>query len=105
MQKLDLILLSLRKRLQETYGNRFVKLILFGSYARGDETLVSDIDILVVLRGAVDVVSEIKKASAITAPLSLENDVVISSVFVQEQRYEKEQSPLLINVRREGRVI
>ena len=36
------------------------------------------------------------------AGLSLRDDVVISRVFVSSERFLHEQSPLLINVRREG---
>jgi len=34
--------------------------------------------------------------------LSLEYDVVISRAFVSSERFERERSPLLLNVRREG---
>jgi hypothetical protein len=36
-----------------------------------------------------------------TASLSLANDVVISCVFMSEERFVTEKSPLLLNVRRE----
>ena len=62
----------------------------------------SDIDVLVVLKGSVNPASEIAKVGSITAKLSLDNDVVISCVFISEERFTTEQSPLLINVRREG---
>jgi hypothetical protein len=36
------------------------------------------------------------------AELSLRDDVVVSCTFVSSDRYLTEQSPLLMNVRREG---
>jgi hypothetical protein len=36
------------------------------------------------------------------ADISLANDVVLSCVFRPENRYDKEQSSLILNVRREG---
>jgi hypothetical protein len=34
--------------------------------------------------------------------MSLENTVVISCTFISADRFEREESPLMINVRREG---
>jgi predicted nucleotidyltransferase len=93
---------ELRQRLSLLYGERLVRLVLFGSRARGDAEPDSDIDVMVVLRGDVSPGEEIERAGGVTAGLSLENDVVISSVYVSEDSFEGEQSPLLINVRREG---
>jgi hypothetical protein len=36
------------------------------------------------------------------ADLSLQHDVVISRAFVSNERFEREQTPFLLNVRREG---
>jgi uncharacterized protein len=103
MQRLlKAILSDLRSELNGLYGDRLVKLILFGSRARGDAEPDSDIDVLVVLKGNVKPSVEIRRVGPITAALSLENDVVISCVFISEERYLSEQSPLMINIRREG---
>ena len=96
------ILGQLRPRLEALYGDRLARLVLFGSHARGDADPGSDVDVLVVLKGPVRPGEEIARTSETTAALSLENDVVLSCTFVSEERYEHEQSPLLINVRREG---
>ncbi len=39
------ILIELRHRLELLYGDRLVKVVLFGSRARGDAGLDSDIDV------------------------------------------------------------
>jgi len=45
---------------------------------------------------------EIARTSHMIAELSLEHNVVLSRAFVSADRFEQEQSPLLMNVRREG---
>jgi predicted nucleotidyltransferase len=76
--------------------------ILFGSQARGDAQFGSDIDVLVVLSSEVHPGEEIHRTGGIVSQISLNNDVVISCIFMALERYSHEQSPLLRNVRREG---
>jgi len=101
-KRLKIILAELRRRFESLYGERLVQMILFGSQARGDPEPGSDIDVLVVLRGPVNPGEEIARTGALTASLSLQHDVVISRVFVSAEQFSDEQSPLLLNVRREG---
>jgi len=96
------LLAELRRRLEALYGPRLVRLVLYGSQARGDAEPGSDIDVLVVLKGPVKAGEEIRRTLDDVAELSLWNNGVISCVFVSPERLEREESPLLINVRREG---
>jgi predicted nucleotidyltransferase len=96
------ILKELRQRLEALYGPRLVKMILFGSQARGDAEPGSDVDVLVVLQGAVQPGEEIARTGDAVADLSLRFDEVISCVFVDERRFVTRNGPFLRNVRREG---
>lgn len=99
---LEDILREFRQRLQDLYGDRFARLVLFGSQARGDAALDADIDLLVVLQGAVEPGREILRTGPIAAELSLRHDTVLSCTFVSQDRFATEDTPLLLNVRREG---
>jgi predicted nucleotidyltransferase len=70
--------------------------------ARGDAEPGSDIDVLVVLEGPVRPGEEIARTGEIASGMSLENNVVISCTFISADRIEREESPLMINARREG---
>lgn len=100
--KLGAILRELRCRFEALYGERLVHMVLFGSQARGDAVPGSDIDVLVVLHGPVDLGEEIARTGERMASLSLEYDVVISRLFVSADQFSNEQSPLILNVQREG---
>ena len=101
-EKVRSIVKELRHRLEALYGPRLVRLVLYGSQARGDAEPGSDIDVLVVLQGPVAPGEEIARTSDIIASLSLAHGVVLSRAFVSSDRFEREQSPLLMNIRREG---
>lgn len=101
-QQTKAILAELRPSLEAIYGGRFVHMILFGSQARDEAEPGSDIDVLIVLKGPVNPGREIARVSKTTAALSLKHDVVISCTYVSEEQYHTEQSPLLLNIRREG---
>lgn len=100
--KLHDILAELRRRFEALYGPRLVRMVLYGSQARGDAEPGSDIDVLVVLNGEVDPCREIDRTIDEVVAVSLENDVVISCVFMGEQRFLHRNGPLLRNIRREG---
>jgi uncharacterized protein len=99
------ILSELQSRFSELYGERLRRLILYGSQARGDSEPGSDLDVLVVLTGPVDAGLEIARTGEIVAALSLNHDVAIACVFMEEERYLHRQGPFLRNVRREGIVL
>lgn len=97
------ILKEFKQQVAELYGQRLKKVVLYGSYARGqanDEH--SDIDLAVVLEGTVEPCKEIDRMADIFTDLNLEHNVLIAVYPVSESNYEKLESPLLINVRKEG---
>ena len=62
----------------------------------------SNIDVLVVLDGPVNVADEATRTLDFRAALSLQYNTVVSCIFMPAQRFQNERSPLLLNVRREG---
>lgn len=100
--KLSEILPKLRLYFTQLYSDRLFSLILFGSQARNDAQLDSDIDVLVVLRGDVDSWTEIKRTGEFVSDLCLEYGVVICNIFVSAEQFETQQSAFLRTVNREG---
>jgi hypothetical protein len=98
------ILQEFKERLEAIYGDNLKKVILFGSYARGDYDSESDIDVLVVLESIVNYRKECKKARCIEQELEKKYDYkfLVCSVFTTMATYESRTEPLFLNIKREG---
>jgi len=91
-----------KEEIKKLYGERLKHIILYGSYARGNATEDSDIDLLIVLEGKVKPGEEIDRMIEIITEINLRHNVLISVDPVSEEDYKRVNSPLLINVRKEG---
>lgn len=80
-----------------------IKIILFGSVARGDDTEESDIDILIIRADSDELSDEINSAAV---DIILEKDEFISPHVMSEEHFNKTiDYPFLTNVLKEGVVI
>jgi predicted nucleotidyltransferase len=93
---------QLKDKVQEIYGPRFRRMILYGSYARGEAQEGSDVDILLVLKNVSDPLAERERLSDVLWQLALEHTIVLSVLPVDEHAFETRQTPLFLNVKREG---
>jgi len=96
------ILAEFKEEIEKLYGTRLKKVILYGSWARGDATEDSDIDLLIVLEGEIVPGTEIDRMIDIITEINLKHDVLLSVYPISEHDYSVITSPLLINVRKEG---
>lgn len=93
---------ELRKRLEALYGIRFRGLLLYGSYARGDQREGSDVDLLLLLEGPVDTGREILRLEPVAWPLSLEHGIVLSVMPVSYEAYQKGETSFLRIIRKDA---
>ncbi len=93
---------TLRAALDELYGNDLVAIRLFGSYARGQATPDSDVDVLLVLREIDDYGTEVRRISDLLSRLSLECGKTIAPVFVDAARFVSGSDPFMASVVREA---
>ena len=100
--KMEEIFKEFRNEIEKLYGKRLKNAILYGSWARGEATEESDIDLLIVLEGKVIPGKEIDRMIDIITEINLKYCVLISVYPVSEEDFPTVNSPLLINVRREG---
>lgn len=91
-----------RQALVDLYGDRLVHVILYGSQARGEAHPASDVDLLAVLRGAVEPVRELKRLAPLQVRLLTRYGEDVSIQPFDEAAFEDPGHPLMQAVRREG---
>jgi len=100
--RIEQVLREFRGEIEKLYGKRLRDIILYGSWARGDATEDSDIDLVIILEGKVIPGKEIDRMIEIITEINLKHGVLISVYPISEKDYFVVNSPLLISVRREG---
>jgi len=100
--RIKVIIAELKQKLTDMYGDKLKRLIIYGSYARGQQTENSDIDLAVVLDGKISKSTEISRMIEAITDLNLEYGVLISVYPVSSGDYSTVNSPLMMNLRREG---
>ncbi len=104
-ERLDNIYIEIVKNTKNIFGDELVAVILYGSYARGDYTEESDIDIALLVDN--DRVSLKKFNDLLVSQMTyfmLEHDVFISfnEIPVKEFEEYKEILPYYRNIAKEG---
>lgn len=105
MEEIKPILDEVCGELRSLYGERVVKIVLYGSYARGDSRKHSDIDIALVLTGEVNRFKEIKRIVNAIYDIELEHDILISVYATTLDEYENSDWPLYYHIKNEGIIL
>jgi len=100
--KVKRLLKELKDGLVRIYGDRLNGLYLYGSYARGDAQVDSDVDVMIVLNDYESYGKEIDQTGNLVSALSLEYGISISRVIVKETQWLNSDTPLLRNIRADG---
>lgn len=92
-------------KLVELLGNKIYKIILYGSYARGDFDTESDIDIMILINGTdEDVLKYRKDVRRIANDVGLDNNILVSLLIKPRQSFEEWSDVVVFykNVIKEG---
>jgi predicted nucleotidyltransferase len=102
IMEIEHILKEFREKAEKLYGKRLKKIVLYGSYAKGQATQDSDIELAIVLEGNVAACKEIDRLIDVITDINLSYGVLLSVYPVSEENYNSVNSPLLLNIREEG---
>lgn len=100
------ILHKMCKQLSEIYGSSLDRIVLYGSYARGDQSTESDADVAVLLNDECTEEIHDKMVDAVV-DYELEAGITISVVQLDKKHYDEwnKTLPYYINIEKEGIIL
>lgn len=104
-ERIKNITTEVNEELIKLFGGKIERIILYGSYARGDFDLESDIDIMILLNCSQKEIKEKRKEiSRIASRVGLRNDIMVSLLARSYDDYENKMKYQLFyqNIEREG---
>lgn len=107
-QELNTILTKMVHIYQSVYGPNIVRILLYGSYARGENHSDSDIDIVAIVKGErPSLQADLPKIWDQSSDLELQYDTILSPTVIPFNEFEKYKNvlPYYRNIENEGVVI
>jgi predicted nucleotidyltransferase len=99
---------SVVTKVVDILADKIYKIILYGSYARGDFTAESDVDIIILLNCDKEEVKSFRtEISRLSSRIGLENDIEVSLMLRDRTSYEEGLAvlPFYRNIENEGKVL
>ena len=101
MTNVDPVLTRFRAAIDELFGDRIERVVLYGSRARGDARPDSDYDVAVFLKAPGSFWQEAGRLAEVTTAILYDTGAVINALPLQAGAYQ-ERTPLMRELRREG---
>lgn len=96
------ILQRCKRILQEYYGSSLEGVLIYGSVARGEDEIGSDIDLLVLLTEPFDYFQELRQIVELLYPVQIESDCLISAKPAAFDAFEDGELQLYHNAKSDG---
>ena len=98
----DPVLKRFRAAVNEIYGDRVERVVLFGSRARGDARPDFDYDIAVFLRDMSDQPAEMNRLADLATDILYDGGPFVHAMPYRAGSYNDERMPLMHEIRAEG---
>jgi predicted nucleotidyltransferase len=98
----DPILKRFRAALDELYGDRAERVVLYGSRIRGDAHEDSDYDVAVFLRDMADRAAEMNRLADLSTKIIVDDDGPFIHAMPFRASSYNEPTPLMHDIRRDG---
>jgi predicted nucleotidyltransferase len=97
----DPVLVRFRRQLEEIYGDRLERVVLYGSRARGEAGIESDYDVAIFLHGMNDRDTELHMLAELSTELIAETGELVHAMPYEAGAYDQ-RTPLMREIRLDG---
>lgn len=99
------VLSEIKDLLEREFGDGIKRVIVYGSYARGEATNDSDLDIAIVIDDSISISKAEEALDDLLFNILLEKGELVSVVAINEGVFSTYHSPFLVNVKEEGATV
>ena len=106
--ELDIVLKELTEQIYDLLGDKLDKVVLYGSYARGDNTEESDVDVLVLTNMEPEENRKILwTLNKIFSRIGLKHDILLSMFLLGKKAFHARKPilPFYQNIEKDGVVV
>lgn len=103
--ELNVLLKEIAAIYRKVFGDDIVKIVLYGSYARGTFDAESDIDIAAIVKGEREELQrKLREVWVLSSDLELEYETILSLTVIPYEEFEKYRDalPYYRNIDKEG---
>lgn len=103
--ELNILLKEIAAIYRKVFGDDIVKIVLYGSYARGTFDAESDIDIVAIVKGEREELQrKLREVWVLSSDLELEYETILSPTVIPYEEFEKYRNdiPYYRNIEKEG---
>ncbi len=103
--ELNVLLKEIAAIYRKVFGDDIVKIVLYGSYARGTFDAESDIDIVAIVKGEREELQrKLREVWVLSSDLELEYETILSPTVIPYEEFEKYRNdiPYYRNIEKEG---
>ena len=103
--ELNILLKEIATIYRKVFGDDIVKIVLYGSYARGTFDAESDIDIVAIVKGEREELQrKLREVWVLSSDLELEYETILSPTVIPYEEFEKYRNdiPYYRNIEKEG---
>ncbi len=105
LNEIESVLIRVKEHLNNVYGDRIKRVVVYGSFAKGEADEKSDVDIAVVVADELNPNKIENSLDSFLFQILMEKSELITVLVIPESKCNTYKSPLILNIKDEGVLI
>ncbi len=102
LNEIEIVLRRVKEHLNNVYGDRIKRVVVYGSFAKGEADEESDVDIAVVVADELNPNKIENSLDSLLFQILMEKGELITVLVIPESKFTTYNSPLILNIKEEG---